>query len=172
MPLTKEKKEVIVRDLEEKLAKQKSIVFMDFAGIKVKDLTEVRNQLKTEGNEMKVAKKNLLRIALEKKNIDLDVKKLDGEVAIIFGYEDEISPSKIIYQFTKTNKKARLIGGLVGDNFYGEADIIKLAQLPSKEQLLGRLLGTINAPVSNFVSVLHGNLRGLVYALSAIKDKK
>ena len=65
-----------------------------------------------------------------------------------------------------------MVGGLVNNVFYGAEDMVKLAQLPSKKQLLGMLVGTINAPVSNFVSVLHGNLRGLVYALSAIKDKK
>lgn len=171
MPLTKQKKESIVKDIEEKLAKQKSMVFMDFAGANVKELTEVRNKLKSEGSEMKVAKKNLLQIALKNKKIDLDAKKLSGEVAIIFGYEDEISPSKIIYQFTKSSKKAKLIGGWVGDTLYGPEEIVKLAQLPGKEQLLGMLVGTINAPVSNFVSVLHGNLRNLVCALSAIKDK-
>ena len=172
MPLTKQKKESIVKDIEEKLAKQKSIVFMDFKGINVKDLTEVRNKLKSEGSEMKIAKKSLLGIALKNKKIEVDVKKLAGEVALVFGYEDEIAPSKIIYQFTKTNKKAKFVGGMVGTNFYGPEEMIKLAQLPGKEQLLGMLLGTINAPISGFVSALHGNLRNLVCALSAIKDQK
>ncbi|MFA5009041.1 MAG: 50S ribosomal protein L10 [Candidatus Paceibacterota bacterium] len=172
MPLTKQKKQSVVKDLEEKLAKQKSLVFMDFAGTNVKELTEVRNALKKDGSEMKIAKKSLLNIAFQNKGINADVKNLSGETAIIFGYEDEIAPSKIIHQFTKTNKNAKMVGGLVNNVFYGAEDMVKLAQLPSKKQLLGMLVGTINAPVSNFVSVLHGNLRGLVYALSAIKDKK
>lgn len=172
MPLTKEKKENVVKVLEEKLAQQKSMVFMDFGGINVKELTEVRNELKSKGNEMKIAKKNLLGLALKNKKIDVDVKKLDGEIAIIFGYEDEIAPSKIIYQFTKANKKAKLVGGLIGKDFYGPEEIVKLAQLPGREQLLGMLLGTLNAPISNFTSAIHGNLRNLVCALSEISKKK
>ncbi|MFA5087069.1 MAG: 50S ribosomal protein L10 [Candidatus Paceibacterota bacterium] len=172
MPLTKQKKESVVKDIEEKLAKQKSIVFMDFKGINVKDLTEVRNKLKSEGSEMKIAKKSLLGIALKNQKIEADVSKLEGEIALVFGYEDEVAPSKIIYQFTKTNKKARLVGGLVGENFYGPTEIIKFAQLPGREQLLAMLVGTINAPISGFVSALHGNLRNLVCALSAIEKKK
>jgi large subunit ribosomal protein L10 len=171
MPLTKQKKENIIKDIEEKLEKQKSMIFIDFANASVKELTEIRNKLKNEGNEMKVAKKNLIQIAFKNKKIDLDIKKLSGEIAIIFGYEDEIKPAKTIYQLTK-NKKNKIIGGWIGNTYYESEKIISLAQLPGKEQLLGMLLGTLNAPITNFVNVLEGNIKNFVYALSAIKDKK
>jgi large subunit ribosomal protein L10 len=172
MPLTRVKKENIVKDIEEKLDRQKAIMFMDFSGVKVKELTGLRNELKENGNEMEIAKKSLLGIALKNKNIAADVKNLSGEIAVVFGYEDEVASSKILYQFVKANKKAKMLGGMIGSNFYDEKDVMKLAQLPGKQQLLGMLVGTINAPISGFVSVLHGNLRNLVYALSAIKDGK
>lgn len=172
MPLTRVKKENIVKDIEEKLDRQKAIMFMDFSGVKVKELTGLRNELKENGNEMEIAKKSLLGIALKNKNIAADVKNLSGEIAVVFGYEDEVASSKILYQFVKANKKAKMLGGMIGSNFYGEKEVMKLAQLPGKQQLLGMLVGTINAPITGFVSVLHGNLRNLVYALSAIKDSK
>lgn len=145
---------------------------MDFKGIKVKDLSGLRSKLKDEDNEMKVSKKSLINVAFKNKNIDFDAKKLSGEVAVIFGYGDEVSSSKTVYQFTKDAKEAKILGGFVENKFYTESDIIKLAELPPKPQLIGRFLGTINAPTTNFVGVLGGNLRKLVTALSQIKDGK
>lgn len=145
---------------------------MDFSKIKVKELAKLRGNLKKEGGEMKVAKKSLMEIALKNKNIDLDSKKLEGEVAMIFGYQDEIAPSKIVYQFSKENQNAKILGGLLENKFCEMADVIKLAELPNKEQLLGMLLGTLSAPATNFVGVLSGNMRKLVLALSQIRDQK
>lgn len=161
MALTREQKQNIINDLESKIEKQKSIVFMDFTGVKVKELAQLRETLKESGNEMKVAKKSLMEIALKNKNIGIDSKKLDGEVAMVFGYEDEIAPSKLVYQFSKANQKAKIIGGFLENKFYEMADVIRLAELPGKEQLLGMLLGTMSAPATNLVGVLSGNMRKL-----------
>jgi len=172
MPLTRDQKQNIINDLESKIEKQKSIVFMDFTGIKVKELAKLREGLKENGSEMKVAKKSLMEIALKNKGVELDSKKLEGEVAMVFGYEDEIAPSKAVYQFSKENQKAKILGGFLENKFYEMADVIKLAELPSKEQLLGMLVGTLSAPATNLVGVLSGNMRKLVFALSQIKEKK
>lgn len=172
MALTREQKQKIITDLETKIDKQKSIVFMDFSKIKVKELAKLRESLKKEGSEMKVAKKSLMEIALKNKNVSLDSNKLAGEVAIVFGYEDEIAPSKIVYQFSKENANAKILGGFLENKFCEMADVIRLAELPSKEQLLGMLVGTLSAPATNLVGVLSGNMRKLVLALSQIRDQK
>jgi large subunit ribosomal protein L10 len=91
---------------------------------------------------------------------------------MVFGYKDEIAPSKLSYDFSKKNEKIKILGGFLENKFYDVSDIIKLAQLPNKEQLLGMLVGTLNAPITNLVGVLSGNTRKLVYALSQIRDKK
>lgn len=172
MPLTRENKEKIVEELESKIDKQKSILFMDFQGIKVKDLSVLRNKLKDENSEIKVSKKKLIDVALKKKNISFDTKDLSGEIAMVFGYGDEVSSSKTVYQFTKENKIGKILGGFVNNCFYGEADMIRLAELPPKEQLISNFMGTISAPASNLVKVLTGNVRELVMVISAIKEKK
>jgi len=169
MPLTKEKKESIVKDLENKIERQKSVVFMDFSGVKVKDLSVLRNTLKAAKNELRVAKKTLMSLAFKNKNVDVDIKNMTGEIGLVFGYEDEISPAKLVNQFTKTSPNAKIIGGYIENKFYGPLDITRFAELPGKEQLMGNLLGTLNAPASNFVGVLNGNLRKLVFVLSQIK---
>jgi large subunit ribosomal protein L10 len=91
---------------------------------------------------------------------------------MIFGYEDELAPSKMVYQFSKENQNAKILGGFLENKFYEMADVIKLAELPSKEQLLGMLVGTLSAPATNLVGVLSGHMRKLVYALSQIRDSK
>lgn len=172
MPLTKEQKQDIVSNLEKSIEKQKSIVFVGFDGVNVKEITQFRELLKDGGNEMKVAKKSLMKIALKNKDIEFEPQELEGEVAMVFGYEDEIAPSKLSYDFSKKNEKIKILGGFLENKFYEVSDVIKLAQLPNKEQLLGMLVGTLNAPTTNLVGVLSGNTRKLVYALSQIRDKK
>lgn len=169
MALTKEKKESIIKDIESKIEKQKSIVFMDFAGVKVKDLSALRNSLKKAKNELRVAKKTLMGIAFKNKNIDVNAKEITGEIGLVFGYEDEVSGAKLVNQFIKTSPNAKIVGGYIDNKFYNSADMIRIAELPGKEQLIGSLLGTLNAPASNFVGVLGGNLRKLVFVLSQIK---
>jgi len=172
MALTKEQKQDIVSNLEQSIEKQKSIVFVGFDGVDVKEITQFRELLKDGDSEMKVAKKSLMKIALKNKDIEFEPQELEGEVAMVFGYEDEIAPSKLSYDFSKKNEKIKILGGFLENKFYEINDVIKLAQLPNKEQLLGMLVGTLNAPTTNLVGVLSGNTRKLVYALSQIRDKK
>lgn len=94
---------------------------------------------------------------------------MEGEIASVFGFKDEILPAKTAYQFSLENKNLRMLGGYFKGKFMGAEEIITLAQLPTKDELLGRLVGSISAPISNFARVLHANIKGLIYALSAIK---
>lgn len=174
MPKTKAQKQKILEDLKEKVARQKAMVFVDFTGVKVKDLSDFRKKLKKSNSEVKVAKKTLLSLALKDYNQKISelVKSLAGEVALVFGYQDEITPAKSVFEFSEKNKNLKILGGLIEsqkDNFLLADYIVELAKLPSKEELLARLVGSIKAPVSNFVYALNYNLKGLVYLLSNIK---
>jgi len=108
-------------------------------------------------------------IAFKNKKLDIATEKMSGEISLVFGYEDELSPAKIVYQFLKTNPNVKIAGGYIENRFYGPEDVIRFAELPGREQLLANLLGSLSAPMSNLVSVLSGNLRKLVIALSQIK---
>lgn len=169
MALNKSQKRKIIDDLKEKVEKQKILFFVDLKGLKVKDLSNLKKRLKKVDSQIKVSKKTLLKIALKEKKIDLDTQKLEGEIASVFGFKDEIMPAKTAYQFSLENKNLRMLGGYFEGKFVGAEEIITLAQLPTKDELLGRLVGSISAPVSNFVHVLDANIKGLLYALSAIK---
>ncbi len=167
--LTKTQKQEVLEDLKEKIAKQKAVVFVDFTGLKVKALSDLRKKIKAAGNEIKIAKKTLFGIAFKKAGFEFDSKKLKGEIALVFGYKDEISPAKITNQFAKGNQNLKILGGLIENKFFEAEKIIELAQLPSREELLAKLVGGINAPVSNFVYALNYNLKGLIYLLTKIK---
>ena len=169
MPISKNKKKEIIEELKEKLAKQKSLVFVDFTGVKVKDFSLFRRKLKADNNELKVAKKTLAQLVFKEKGINVDLKKLKGEIGFIFGYKDEVSPAKKAWQFSQENKNFKILGGIIGDEIFDFEKMTAIAQLPSREELLAKVVGTINAPVSNFVYALNYNIKGLVYLLSTIK---
>lgn len=168
MAQTKQQKQNILEDLKEKINSQKSMAFVDFKGLGVKDLSLLRKKIKEVGGQLKVAKKTLIKLALEKSGLKLE-KDLEGEIAIIFAFEDWLLPLKRAYQFSQTNENLKLISGIFDKEFIEKEKILMLAQLPSREELLAKLVGTISNPISDLVNVLQGNIKGLIYALSAIK---
>ena len=174
MPKSREQKKEILKKLEDKITRAKSIVFASFNGLEAEENNKLRQTLKSEQSEYFVAKKTLFSLALKDKKIDgLDVKDFKGKIAAIFGYEDEVAPAKVIYDFQKKNEdKIDFVGGVLENKFLSGEKITALAKLPSKIELYAKMVGSLNAPVSGFVNVLAGNLRSMVYVLSAIKEKK
>ena len=171
--LTKNQKIELVKVLTEKIAASKSAVFVDYKGLKVKDSTDLKKSLRAAGVEYVVVRKTLLDIALKNAGIEgVSIKGMEGQVAIAMANMDEVSAAKIIDIFAKTNENVKLLGGVLGTQVMNAAEVKALAKIPSKEQLLGQLVGTLNAPISGFVNVLAGNLRGLVQVLNAVKEQK
>ncbi|MFA6376905.1 MAG: 50S ribosomal protein L10 [Candidatus Paceibacterota bacterium] len=171
MPISKAKKEEIVKELGEKLGRQKAVVFADFTGLKVKDLGTLKTSLRKQNAEFKVAKKTLMKVAFKEKGIDTDPKTLAGEIALVMGYGDEVAPAKLVYEFSKTNQNIKILGGLLENKMLSIEQVMSLAKLPSKLELHAKLVGTLSSPTRNFVGVLQGNLRGLVTVLSKIKKE-
>jgi len=172
MPLTKIQKQKILKDLKEKISKQKVTIFVDFTGLKVKDIFDLRKKLKMVDSQLKVAKKTLVQIAFKETGLKTEIKKLKGEIAFVFGLKDEISPAKIIFQFSQINPNLKILGGFLENKFIEAEKIVELAKLPTKEELLGKLVGSISAPISNFANVLKESIKGLIYVLSAIEKIK
>jgi len=169
MAKTKEEKEKILEELKEKISKQKVTIFVDFTGLKTKDIFDLRKKLKMVDSQLKVTKKTLAQIAFNKSGLKTEIKKLKGEIAFVFGLKDEISPAKTIWQFAETNPNLKILGGFLENKFVEAEKIIELAKLPTREELLARLVGSISAPISNFVNVLEANIKGLIFVLKQIK---
>ncbi len=174
MAKTKLQKQVMLRDITTKIDKAKSMVFTEFNAMGVKQNEELRHSLRAENSEYLVTKKTLLEIALKDKKVEgFNPRNFSGKLSVVFGYEDEVAPAKIVDEFKKKNPDSiTFVGGILDNKFIDAAGVQALAKLPSKLELYAKIVGSINAPVSGFVNVLAGNLRGLVYALNAIKEKK
>jgi len=174
MPKSKQQKQEILGALSDKISRSKSIVFASFNALEVKENEDLRNKLRVEQGEYYVAKKTLMGIAFKDSNVaGLNVKDLDGKVAAIFSYKDEVGPAKIVLDFKKGHEgKIEFVGGILEGKFLSKQEVEALAKLPSKTELYAKMVGSMNAPISGFVNVLAGNLRGLVTVLKAVADKK
>ena len=166
MAQTKEQKQGIVKDLKENIDKQKSMVFVAVEGLGASDLFSLRSELKKEGCLLKVAKKTLL----EKSFSDVDFRGLKGQLAVIFSFKDEIAPCRISYQFSRTNESLKILGGFFENKVRTLEEIVALAKIPSRQELLAKVVSSISSPISGFANALQGNLRNLVFALSNIKS--
>jgi len=166
---TKAQKQEIIEDLRDKFAKAKAIVLVEIKGLKVKEISELRKRLKAMDSNLKVVKKTLAELIFKENKIDFNEEDFKTEVGFVFGFKDEVSPAKTVYQSGKEYENLKILGGYLEKKFKTAQEMTVLAQLPTKEQLLANLIGSINAPVSNFVYSLKYNLKGLVYILSTIK---
>jgi len=157
MALTKEQKKKQIEDIKDNLSSQKSILFVDFAKIPSKDMFALRKSLKEQGCKLRVVKKTLLRIALGQSNISFwnKIKSVvSGQLALVFGIEDEVAPYQISNKFAKDHPDFKILGGIFEKKFIDKERALFLANLPTRSELLRRLVGSIYNPVSGFVRVL------------------
>ena len=172
MAKTKQQKEQTLSVLTNSLKNAKAAVFTNFQGLKVSESEELRDICRKQNITYVASKKTLLKKALNDAGYEIDARSFQGGVATIFGLEDEVAPAQIIANFAKKHNVVRIFGGILEGKFIESSKVEMLSKLPSKQQLLGQLVGTLNAPISGFVNVLAGNLRGLVNVLNGIKEKK
>lgn len=164
----------LLEELKKKVAEAKSMVFADYQGLKSNQTNDLRQKMKESGGEMAVAKNTLLKIALKEQNLLTEEaeKALEGQVATFFGYKDSVSGIKLLTEFAKKLNLPKIRGGIVEGMFADKAKVEVLSQLPSREQLIARVVGGMKSPLTGFVNVVGGTRRKLVYVLSAIADKK
>ncbi len=173
MPKTKLQKIEIIRKLQDNIKEMKSVVFVNFFGIPVKEISQLRQNCKDQEVEYVVAKKTLLKKVLSESGYQAVAEKnLSGEIAAVFGKKDEILPSKLIFDFAKSHEKMKVVVGILDGRVINANEVMALAKLPSKLELLAKIVGSIVSPLSGLVNVLQGNIKGLVYTLNAIKEKK
>lgn len=166
--LTRQQKKEIVKGLTDKFKKAKSVVFTDFTGLTVNDLQALRQELKEKGSHYQVIKKTLLDLALKKAGIDFDLKQFQASLAVSFSDLDEVAPAKILYNFSKAHENLKLLAGLLfvpEKTVLNQDQVIALAKIPAKEELIAKIIGSLNAPLQNFAYCLKANLRNLVYIL-------
>lgn len=155
MAITKEKKQEIIANLEKVLAKSKSIVFVQFNKLLVKDVSLIRKSLKTEDVGYVVAKKSLFKRVLTSAGIKGELPSLDGELAVVYG-EDVIAPARSIYNFQKSlNDKISILGGIFDGEYKSKAEMMNIASIPSLDVLRGMFVNVINSPIQRFAIALN-----------------
>ncbi len=165
-------KQKIVNELAEQLKKSVSGVLVDYKGITVDSDTKLRAELRKAGVYYAVKKNSIIRLAAKEVGLEGLDSALSGTTAIAFSENDLTAPAKILAKFAETNDKFSIKAGFIEGKVVGATEVDTLAKLPSKEVLVAKFLGGMNAPLTGFVNVLNGNLRGLVVALNAIAEKK
>ena len=155
------KKQEQVNELAQELKEAKLVLLTDYRGINVTDVTKLRKDLREADAEYKVIKNNIVRRALEANGKSALDEVLEGPVALVIGKEDYLAPSKVIYNFTKDHDFYKIKGGIVEGKVMTAEEIITLAKLPSRQELLAKLAGA-----------LLGNITKLAVALDQVKSQK
>jgi large subunit ribosomal protein L10 len=166
-----QKKELVER-LAKQLAEAEITVLVDYKGLTVLQVTELRAKLREAGVQMEVVKNTLMRLASKGTGSEVLTDLYKGPNAIVVSQDDPVAPAKILVDFAKDNDKLEIKGAALGGKLLGEEEIKQLAKMPSKEDLLAQLVYTLNAVPTNLVNVLSGVPRSFVNVLNAVKDQK
>lgn len=176
MARTRESKEEILRRLASAIDSALSIVFVSVKGLTVHEIEALRKDLRAEQNECLVAKKTLLSRAFSEKGASVNFTGMEGEVAAIFGYADQVAPARILSTYAKQHEHLTMLAGLLKNDgsmqpLSGVA-LMTLAALPSRDELRAKVVGSLAAPLRNCVSVLQAPLRGFVQVMNAYAQTK
>ncbi|MEA4926143.1 MAG: 50S ribosomal protein L10 [Syntrophomonadaceae bacterium] len=167
-----EEKQKVVEEIKQKLENAALVVCTDYRGLNVEQVTELRNKLRVPGVEYRVLKNTMFRFALQQMGHEDVADKITGPNAVVFSNDDPVGPTQTLSEFAKNNKQFEIKLGMLDGKLISQDEIKRLASLPSREVLLGQVVGTMQAPITSFVRVLNANLTGLVRALDGIREQK
>lgn len=161
-----------VSELTKKFKEAKSVIFVDYRGLTVAEVTDLRNRLRAEKIEMKVVKNRLAKIAINDLGISGADEYLKGPTGFIFGYEDPVPPAKVVLKYCGENEKFKIKGGILENKVINLSVVKSLSTLSSKPEMLSRMLGSLNSPITKVAFSLKAAMNKLVYAVKAVADQK
>ncbi|MDE2025057.1 MAG: 50S ribosomal protein L10 [Patescibacteria group bacterium] len=167
------KKQEAVAEISAKVAKSKAMVFTNYTGLTHKQLEAFKREIKKANAEFAVTKNTLLKRALTDANLETgDTKNFDLPTGAMFLYGDVVMPLKALAQMVKDLEKPQIKFGLLEGKLMTDKEVLKLSTLPSREVLIGQLMGMMNAPLQGLHRALSWNLQKFVMTLAAIEKKK
>ena len=173
MALTKDQKSAQVKDLQADLKKAKSLMWMQYRGLSVADISDLRKKMMEKDASMRVAKKTLFKIASKEEGYpEVAEENLEGPIAFIFSFEDAVSGAKVAFEFGKSHDEVKLLGGVMDGKVLSASDAEELAKLLSREEMLGKVIGMMQSPLVSFSSMCGSPLRSFAIALSEIAKTK
>ncbi|HOV80624.1 MAG TPA: 50S ribosomal protein L10 [Bacillota bacterium] len=171
MPISRSEKEAIISELKEKFASSKVAILTDYRGLNVAEANRLRRRLRDAGCEFRVAKNTLTGLAVMQLGLEGLDPYLRGQIAVTFG-ADPVAPAKVLTEFIRDTRKMEIKAAVLEGRVIDARAVKSLADLPSREILLGRVLGGMQAPLYGFAGVLQGTLRKFVYALEAVRKQR
>ena len=165
-------KQALVDEIKEKIQGAQSIVLVNYRGLTVEEVTELRSKFREAKVDYKVYKNTMMRRAFEELGVNGLEEFLKGPSAIAFGMEDPASAAKISSEFAEDHEALEIKAGYVDGKVLSLPEVDALAKLPSKEVLVAQVLGGLNAPIQGFANVLNGTLSGFARVIAQIADKK
>lgn len=172
--MARPEKEAVVLEFDETIGRSKSVYVADYQGLNVSQISELRAQLRAEGIQMRVAKNTLVKRALVARGHADLAETLSGPNAFVFGFDDPVAPARIIRDFKKKAKTEKPVvrGFVVDGEFLPASRFDAVSDLPRKDELVARVVGSIQAPLSNFVFTLHGIIREFVGTVDAVAEAR
>ncbi len=173
MPKTKKQKEEVIKELERFLKDQKLMAFFTFRGLKMDDFNKLRIEAKEKNSLVKVAKKTLFKLALKKEGVEIpeDYFTIKDQFAVLFGFSGDPGVLKVLDKISKEREGVKIIGGFFEGKVLSSQEVVELSMIPSRKELVAKLLWLFNYSKQSLVNVLEGNIRDLILVLSA-KAKK
>lgn len=169
---TKAYKNEKIQEIKKSIENAKVAIVTDYRGYTVSEITDLRRQLQKESADYTVVKNTLAKIAIKGTPFESLESYLQGPNAVAFGFGDQVAPAKVITQFIKKAKKGQIIGGVIDGKPLTPKEVQQLAELPSKEELIAKILGSLNSPASGLVMAMSGVARSLVIAMEEVRKQK
>ncbi len=169
---TKAFKSEKIDEIKSKAEKAQVAIVTEYKGLSVEEITNLRRSLQKEGGDYMVTKNTLAKIALKGTDFEILTDSLTGPVAIAFGFEDQVSPAKLVAKFIKDTKKGVITGGALDGKLLDAKEVEALAKMPSKEELIAKILGSVNSPASGIVGSINAVMAQLTRAMAAVRDQK
>lgn len=170
--MPKPEKVETVAQLKEKLARSRGAILADYRGLDVAGMTELRKRFRAAGAEYRVVRNNLFRLATRQAGVAALDAYLEGPTAVAFVYQDPVAAARVLQGFIREFKLPVIKGALVEGQVVNAEGVARLAELPTRDVLLGRVLGGMQAPLAGAVACLSGLLRGLVGVVDAVRRQK
>jgi large subunit ribosomal protein L10 len=171
LSLNLEGKKEVVAEVSERLKKAQTVVLAEYRGLPVEDITVLRSQARASGVYLRVLKNTLARRAVQGTPFEKLADKMVGPLA--YGISDDpVAAAKVLHTYAKTNDKLVIMGGMMPNYLMTAKEVGSLATMPSREELLAKLMGTMQAPIAKFVQTLNEVPGKFVRTLAAVRDQR
>jgi large subunit ribosomal protein L10 len=161
-----------VEAISEKLKSAQSLILADFTGLSVEKMTAFRALCRSKGVECRVVKNRLAKIAAANSDLESMQDYLRGPTALILGPESQVEPAKVVVEFAKENEAMQVKGGFVDGNYLEPQQVVALSKVPSREELLAKMMGSMRSPMTGFVTTVHGVPAALARVFDAVAKQK